>query len=71
MFQLEAFDLLIAASALAHDVTLVTENRREFDRIPGLTVESPNCMALTHRRVVRATSALVAMLVAPENHGDR
>jgi predicted nucleic acid-binding protein len=36
------FDLMIAASALAHEYTLVTENRREFDRIPDLIVESPS-----------------------------
>ncbi len=30
------FDLLIAATALRHDLTLVTRNRRHFDRIPGL-----------------------------------
>ena len=39
------FDLLIAATALRHDLTLVTRNRRHFDRIPGLRLlnaeESP------------------------------
>ena len=29
-------DLLIAATALAHDLTLVTRNRRHFERVPGL-----------------------------------
>ena len=29
-------DLLIASTALRHDLTLVTRNRRHFDRIPGL-----------------------------------
>lgn len=29
-------DLFIAATALRHDLTLVTRNRRHFDRIPGL-----------------------------------
>ncbi len=29
-------DLMIAATALRHDLTLVTRNRRHFDRIPGL-----------------------------------
>ena len=33
-------DLLIGAHALSQDVTLVTNNRREFDRMPGLRVES-------------------------------
>lgn len=29
-------DLLIASTALAHDLTLVTRNRRHFERIPSL-----------------------------------
>ena len=33
-------DMLIAAHARSLDVTLVTNNRREFDRIPGLKVEN-------------------------------
>jgi tRNA(fMet)-specific endonuclease VapC len=32
-------DLLIAATALAHDVTLVTHNLREFSRVAGLKNE--------------------------------
>ncbi len=32
-------DLLIAATALAHGLTLVTHNTREFGRVPGLQVE--------------------------------
>ncbi|MCK6580412.1 MAG: type II toxin-antitoxin system VapC family toxin [Anaerolineae bacterium] len=32
-------DLLIAAIAVAHDLTLVTHNTREFGRIAGLKVE--------------------------------
>lgn len=32
-------DLLIAAIALAHDLTLVTHNTREFSRVPGLRLE--------------------------------
>ncbi len=32
-------DLLIAATARAHDLILVTHNGREFGRIPGLRVE--------------------------------
>jgi tRNA(fMet)-specific endonuclease VapC len=45
-FQLESkgqkiggFDMLIAATALAHDLTLFTNNTREFNRVPGLKVE--------------------------------
>ena len=30
------FDLAIAATAIAHDLTLVTRNRRHFDRVAGL-----------------------------------
>ena len=33
-------DLLIAAHALALDLTLVTANTREFERVPALTLEN-------------------------------
>jgi tRNA(fMet)-specific endonuclease VapC len=33
-----AMDLMIAAHAVSLDVPLVTNNRREFDRVPGLQV---------------------------------
>lgn len=32
-------DLLIASIALAHDLTVVTRNMKEFARVPGLRVE--------------------------------
>jgi tRNA(fMet)-specific endonuclease VapC len=32
--------MLIAAHARALGLTLVTNNRREFDRVPGLKVEN-------------------------------
>jgi tRNA(fMet)-specific endonuclease VapC len=32
-------DLRIAATCIAHSVTLVTRNRRDFEHIPGLSVE--------------------------------
>lgn len=32
------FDLLIAATAMKHGLTLVTRNLRHFDRIPGLVI---------------------------------
>ena len=35
-------DLLIAAHALAADLTLITANTREFERVPSLRVE--NCL---------------------------
>ena len=34
-----AYDLLIAAIARAHDLTVVTRNHGEFARVPGLRVE--------------------------------
>ena len=33
-------DLVIAATVICHRATLVTGNRREFDRVPGLAVET-------------------------------
>ena len=33
-------DILIGASALRYNVTLLTNNRRDFERIEGLTIES-------------------------------
>lgn len=33
------YDALIAAQALTRDLTLVTHNTREFQRVPGLRVE--------------------------------
>lgn len=35
-----ANDLLIASIAQAHDLTVITRNRREFIRVPGLRVEA-------------------------------
>ena len=37
--QIGANDLLIAATALAHDLILVTHNTGEFSRVPGLQIE--------------------------------
>jgi tRNA(fMet)-specific endonuclease VapC len=37
--QLSQVDMLIAATALAHGLTVVTNNTREFERAPGLRVE--------------------------------
>ena len=34
------YDLLIAGIALAHDLTVVTRNTREFSRVPGLRVDN-------------------------------
>lgn len=38
--RLPDFDLLIAATALEHNLTLFSNNRRHFERIPGLRIES-------------------------------
>jgi predicted nucleic acid-binding protein len=37
---LDDFDLLLAASALAHDLTLVTNNLKHFKRVEGLRLEN-------------------------------
>ena len=34
------FDLAIAATALQHDLVLLTENRRHYERVAGLTLRS-------------------------------
>ncbi len=34
------FDLLIGATALYHNLTILTNNRRHFERIDGLRIES-------------------------------
>jgi len=34
------YDMFIAAQALAHSFVLITNNMREFDRIPGLKLEN-------------------------------
>jgi tRNA(fMet)-specific endonuclease VapC len=38
---IDAIDLIIAATALAHDLPLLTENVRHFERVPGLVVRQP------------------------------
>jgi tRNA(fMet)-specific endonuclease VapC len=35
-----SYDILIAGQAVAKNLTLVTDNVREFNRVPGLTVEN-------------------------------
>jgi tRNA(fMet)-specific endonuclease VapC len=36
------FDLLIAATALHHDLTLLTFNLRHFERVPDLKLYQPS-----------------------------
>jgi tRNA(fMet)-specific endonuclease VapC len=35
-----AYDVLIAATALRHNLLMITANQREFDRVPGLQTEN-------------------------------
>ena len=35
-----AYDVLIAATALQHNLLMITANQREFDRVPGLQTEN-------------------------------
>jgi len=35
-------DLLIAATAMAHSFVMVTDNVRDFERVPGLVVHRPD-----------------------------
>lgn len=35
------FDIVIAATAIEHDLRLITRNRKHFARIPGLRFNSP------------------------------
>ena len=37
---IQDMDLLIGATALRHDLTLLTNNRRHFERLPGLNIIS-------------------------------
>jgi predicted nucleic acid-binding protein len=39
---MDSNDLLIAATALAHGLPILTENLRDFERVPGLTVQRPD-----------------------------
>lgn len=34
-------DALIAATALEHELTLMTRNRRHFERVPGIALRAP------------------------------
>lgn len=34
------YDVQVAGVALAHDLTVITRNTREFERVPGLRVEN-------------------------------
>lgn len=47
--QVGAHDLLIAATALAHGLSVCTDNVRDFNRIPGLGVVMPQWDAESSR----------------------
>lgn len=36
-----AYDLIVAATAVAHDLTLITGNTRDYADIPGLRLMNP------------------------------
>ena len=36
-----AHELIIAATAVAHDYTVLTDNLRDFNRVPGLEIRQP------------------------------
>ena len=40
--QIGSLDMLIAATALVHDMTLVTRNRRDFQHFPDLRLYEPD-----------------------------
>jgi predicted nucleic acid-binding protein len=40
--QIGDMDLLIAATALEHNLTLLTRNLRDFQHIPGLKINQPS-----------------------------
>ena len=39
--QIGSYDLLVAATAMTHGYGVPTLNRRDFERVPGLTVRQP------------------------------
>ncbi len=39
-FRVDQFDLLIGATAIHHQMTLVTSNLKHFERMPGIEIES-------------------------------
>src|SRR5919199_3176277 len=41
-FRRRAFDLLIAATALEHDLTLVTRNREDYEDVPDIRFYQPS-----------------------------
>jgi predicted nucleic acid-binding protein len=40
--QIGDFDILIAATCLEHDLTLLTRNRKDFQQIPHLKLYQPH-----------------------------
>ena len=54
--QLQTPDALIAATALEHELPLMTRNRRHFDRVPGLTLRHPRGPAVPPANVEQPAS---------------
>ena len=54
-----ANDLLIAATARAHDLTLVTHNTQEFGRVHGLRIEDWEAVVVRHASARRRLIAQV------------
>lgn len=61
-------DLMIAATALTHDLTLVTHDTKEFERIPGLRLEDWRPFFLDHAAL---RAQLPAMSESPEDLARR
>jgi tRNA(fMet)-specific endonuclease VapC len=53
---LKIADALIAATALEHDLEVMTRNRRHFERVPGLTLHNPQDHAESSSDVEQSAS---------------
>lgn len=62
--QVGDMDLLIAATALEHDLTLLTRNLRDFQHIPDLKLYQPHYSLLFLRDVALTTRLLDRLLAA-------
>ena len=62
-------DMLIAATALAHDATLVTNNEREFRRVPGLRLETGCADSLARELALEKAHHQYVHVAAVLEHG--